>query len=138
MTLTIVSACTTFSPTLVEQGIVRTEIKETKPVRITQASVYREDGVTVVRGEAAFPAWQSFGISTGHIDIDVVVPGNDTLKTRNVSPISKRIPNKRGRRAFFVSRFESKLPKGAVLHISYHDGTHRKVSRSLKAGIDAK
>lgn len=124
MTLSIVSACAMFPPTLLEQGIVRTEIKESNPVRITRATVYREDGMTVVRGEAAFPAWQSFGIFTGHIDIDIAIPGNDVLKKRNVSLIRKRIPKERGRRAFFVSRFSIEPPKGTIVRVTHHEGTH--------------
>lgn len=126
--LTVVSACAMSSPTLVEQGIVRTKIKESHPVRITRATVYREDGKIVVSGEAAFPAWQWFGVFRGHIDIDIIVPGNETLKTRNVSLIRKRIPKKPGRRAVYMSKFEGELPKGTIVQVSYHEGSHEKSS----------
>lgn len=135
VTVAVVSACAVPSPTLVEQEIVRTEIEESYPVRITRATVYREDGKIVVSGEAAFPAGQWFGAFRGHIDIDVVVPGKETLKTRNVSLIRMRIPKKRGRRATFVSRravyisrYEGELPKGTIVKVAYHEGSHEKSS----------
>lgn len=131
MTLTVVlsfamvSACASLSPTLIEQGIVQIDIKESNPVRITQVTVKREDGMMVVRGEAAFPVWYWFGNFTGHIAIDVVSPGSDAIKKRNLSLIRKRIPKKRGRKAFFVSNFAFDPPKGTVIHVAYHN-------RSLK------
>ena len=124
----IVSACVQFTPTLSEQGIVRTEIQESKPVSITHATVYREDSMTVVRGEAAFPSWNSFGHFTGHIDLDIAFPNGNMIERRNVSLIRKRIPKTRGRRAFFVSRFSDDPPKGTIVRISYHDGKHEKSS----------
>lgn len=121
----MISACAPLPPTLIEQDIVQTNIKESNSVRITQVTVKREDGMMVVRGEAAFPAGNRLGYSTGHIDIDVVAPGSDVLKKRNLSLIRKRIPKKRGRKAFFVSNFAFDPPKGTVIHVAYH-------SRSLK------
>ena len=123
--LSMVSACAPLSPTLSEQGIVQTEIKESSPVRITQVTVNREDGMMVVRGEAAFPVWNWFGYFTGHIDIDVVAPGSDVLKKRNLSLIRKRTPKKRGRKAFFVSIFEIDPPKGTIVQVAYHRGASK-------------
>ena len=120
LVFSIVSACAIFSPTLIEQGVVRTEIKESSPVRITRVTVNREDGMMVVRGEAAFPAWKSFGYFTGHIDIDVVIPGLSVLKKRNLSLIRRRIPRKRGRKAFFVSKFLIDPPMGTIVQVAYH------------------
>lgn len=116
----MVSACAPLRPTLIEQGIVQTDIKESNPVRITQVTVKREDGMMVVRGEAAFPVWYWFGNFTGHIDIDVVSPESDVLKKRNLSLIRKRIPKKRGRKAFFVSIFAFDPPEGTIIHVAYH------------------
>lgn len=126
LALSMVSACAPLSPTLIEQKIVQAEIKESSPVRITQVTVKREDGMMVVRGEAAFPVWNWFGYFTGHIDIDVIAPGSDVLKKRNLSLIRKRIPKKRGRKAFFVSNFAFDPPKGTIVQVAYHraSGTH--------------
>lgn len=122
--LTIFSTSGMSSSDLIEKSIVRIEVKEPGPVRITQAFVYREDGLSVVRGEAAFPIWKSFGIFSGHIDIDIVSPGNVALKKHNVPLVRKRIPKRRGRRAFFISRLETELSKGAIVRIAYHMGNH--------------
>ncbi len=121
---TIISACSLPSPTLVEQGIVRIEIKESNPIHITRVTAYREDAMTVVRGEAAFPMWKSFGIFSGHIDIDIAIPGNEVLQRRNVALVRTRIPKKRGRRAIFRSKFEFDFPKGTVANIAYHVGVN--------------
>lgn len=120
----IVSACVQFTPTLNEQGIVRTEIQESKPVSITHATVYREDSMTVVRGEAAFPPWNLFGHFTGHIDLDIAFPDGKVIEKHDVPLVRKRIPKKRGRRAFFVSRFNDDPPKGTIVRIAYHHGNH--------------
>lgn len=121
-----VSACARFSPSLIEQGIVQTEIGKSDSIRITRVTVYREDGMTVVRGEAAFPAWKPFGRFTGHIDIDIVAPEGDVLKKRSTSLIRKRRPRKRSQRAYFVSRFAIDPPKGTIVQVAYHQasGTH--------------
>lgn len=115
-----VSACASLSSPLIEQGIVQTEIKESSHARITRVTVKREDGMMVVRGEAAFPAWNTLGYFTGHIDIDVVAPGQDVFKKRNLSLIRKRIQKKRGRKAIFVSKFEIDPPKGTTVQVAYH------------------
>lgn len=123
--LSMGSACALPSPTLSEKGVVQTEIKESSPVRITNVTVRRVDGMMVVRGEAVFPIWHWFGKFTGHIDIDVVAPGSDVLKKRNLSLIRKRIPRKRGRKAVFVSNFEFDPTKGTIVQVSYHRGVSK-------------
>ena len=117
-----------FTPDLIKQGIVRTDIEESEPVQVTHATVYREDEITVVRGEAAFPPWYSFGIFSGHIDLDIVLPAGKVIQRRNVSLVRKRLPKKRGRRAFFVSRFAIDPPKGTIVRVSYHQGLHENSS----------
>lgn len=123
--LAAVSACASFPPTLVEEGIVKIDIEETRPVRVFLATVYREDEQTVVRGEARFPVWVQFGMFRGHIDIDLAVPNGENIKKRNIRLVRKKIPKKSGRRASFVARFPDDLLTGTIVHISYHEGTHR-------------
>lgn len=122
----LVSACTLFAPTLVEQGVVRMDVKESEPVSVKHATVYREDGMTVVQGEAAFPPWVAFGHFTGHIDIELDLPNGEVVKKQNVRLIRKRIPKKRGRRAYFISRFALNPSLGTIVHVAYHDGRHEK------------
>lgn len=114
------TACARFSPSLIEQGIVQTKIKESDAIRITQVTVYREDGMTVVRGDAAFPAWKPFKQFFDHVDIDVVAPEGTISEKRRSSLIRKRIPKKRGRRAFFISRLSFDPPRGTIVQVAYH------------------
>ena len=120
----LISGCAPFSPSLVEQGRVEIKIEESEPVSVTRATVYRGNGMTVVRGEARYPVRKLHGIFKGHIDIDLTLPNGEVFKERNVRLTRKRIPKKRGRKASFVSRFPVDLPKGTVVHIGYHVGAH--------------
>ena len=120
----LISACTLFPPTLVEQGSVRIDIEKSEPVSVTRATAYRADGMTVVRGEARYPMGTHLGFFSGHIDIDLTLPNGEVFKERNVRLTRKRIPKRNGRKASFVSRFPVDPPKGTVVHIGYHVGDH--------------
>ncbi|MDC3346970.1 hypothetical protein OAW32_00055 [bacterium] len=120
----LVSACALFPPSLVEQGIVRIDIGKSKPVSVKKATTYVDDGTTVVRGEAAFPSSSFSRHFTGHIDIKIALPDGKVIAQNNVKLFPKRIPKKRGRRATFVSSFDVELPKGTVVHVTYHDRRH--------------
>ena len=120
----LVSACAITVPNPVEPEIVQIEVKSSFPISITQAYVYRHDGKTILRGEAAFPTWRWFGNFTGHIDIEVSVPGSDAVKMNNISLTRMRIPKKRGRRAIFVSKIADSPTNGTIVHVSYHEGEH--------------
>lgn len=122
--LGFVSACGTFPPTLVEQDIVRLDIEKTLPVSVSTASVYMEDGKTVVWGEARYPMGTHFGFFSGHIDIDLTLPNGEVFQEENVRLTQKRIPKKSGRKAFFVSRFPVNPTRGTIIHIEYHVGAH--------------
>lgn len=123
--LLLVSACTLFPPTLVEQGSVRIDIEKSEPVSVTRATAYRTGGITVIQGEAGYPITTHYGNFRGHIDIDLTLPNGEVFKTRNVALTRKRIPKKRGRKATFSSRFSVDPPKGTVVHIRYHAGPHK-------------
>lgn len=120
----LVSACALFPPSLVEQGIVRMDIGKSKPVSVKKATAYLEDGTTIVRGEAAFPSSSTSRHFTGHIDIKIVMPDGKVTAKNNVKLFPKRIPKKRGRRAFFVSKIDFEASEGAVVHVTYHSGVH--------------
>ena len=122
--LILVAACALFSPNLVEQGTVRLDIKESKPVSVTHVTAYHEGGITIVRGEAAFSPWVAFGHFIGHIDIEIDSPGSEVLKKRYVPLMRKRLPKKRGRRANFISRIAFEVSKGTTIKVSYHEGDH--------------
>ena len=92
----LVSACALFPPSLVEQGIVRMDIGESKPVSVRKATAYLEDGTTIVRGEAAFPSSSFSRHFTGHIDIKIALPDGKVIAQNNVKLFPKRIPKKRG------------------------------------------
>jgi hypothetical protein len=120
----LISACALFPPSLVEQGIVRMDIGESKPVSVRRATAYLEDGTTIVRGEAAFPSSSTSRHFTGHIDIKIVMPDGKVTAKNNVKLFPRRIPKKRGRRAFFVSKFDFEASEGTVVHVTYHNGAH--------------
>lgn len=120
----LVSACALLPPTLVEQGIVRMDIGKSKPVSVKKATAYLEDGTTIVRGEAAFPSSSTSRYFTGHIDIKIVMPDGKVTAKNNVKLFPKRIPKKRGRRAFFVSKIDFEATEGTVVHVTYHSGVH--------------
>ncbi len=120
----LISACALFPPSLVEQGIVRMDIGESKPVSVRRATAYLEDGTTIVRGEAAFPSSSTSRHFTGHIDIKIVMPDGKVTASNNVKLFPKRIPKKRGRRATFVSKFDFEASEGTVVHVTYHNGAH--------------
>ncbi len=122
--LAIVPACASFPPTLVEEGIVKIDVEETRLVQAFNTTVNREDEQTVVRGEAKYPIWVQFGTFRGHMDIDLAVPNGEAIKKRDIQLIRKRIPKKSGRRAFFVARFPVDPLKGTIVRIRYHEGTH--------------
>lgn len=120
----LISACALFPPSLVEQGIVRMDIGESKPVSVRRATAYLEDGTTIVRGEAAFPSSSTSRHFTGHIDIKIVMPDGKVTAKNNVKLFPRRIPKKRGRRATFVSKFDFEASEGTVVHVTYHSGVH--------------
>ena len=119
-----VAGCGLFPPTLVDEGIVKIDIVESRPVWVSRVTVYREDNLTVVRGEAQYPTGVHFGLFRGHIDIDFILPGGKTVKKRDIRLVRKRIPKRSGRKAAFISRFSIEPPYGTIVRVAYHPGTH--------------
>lgn len=120
----IVAGCSIFPPTLVEQGVVTFDIRQSEPVRITSATAYREDGEIVIRGTAAFPTLRSYGVFSGHVDMEIAMPNGERIFRNNVPVNRKRIPKVRGRKAYFVTRVKFDPPKGTVVYLTYHHGPH--------------
>tara|TARA_R110002110_G_scaffold135312_2_gene319291 strand:+ start:5035 stop:5442 length:408 start_codon:yes stop_codon:yes gene_type:complete len=123
ITLGAVAGCELFPPTLVEQGIVTIDIKNSHPVSVSRATVYREDRQIVVRGKALYPLGVPRGMFHGHMDINIVLPNGESIKRTDVRLTLERIPED-GREASFVARFAIDPPRGTVVHLVYHDGSH--------------
>jgi len=119
-----VTGCGLFPPTLVDEGIVKTEIVNSRPVSVSSANVYREDNLTVVRGEARYPMGVHFGMFSGHIDIDFILPSGKSVQKHDIRLTRKRIPKRIGRKAVFISRFSVDPPRGTIVRIAYHIGGH--------------
>ena len=120
----ILAACSSFQTNLVETGLVKLDIKKSRPVRISNANVYQEDGRTVIRGEARYPIFVDFGTFSGHVDIAIELPNGSTIERHNVRLVRKRNPKKTGRRAAFAASFQLELPKITTIRIAYDEGTH--------------
>tara|TARA_R110000787_G_scaffold253717_1_gene359083 strand:- start:1075 stop:1494 length:420 start_codon:yes stop_codon:yes gene_type:complete len=122
--LSMLAGCGLFPPTLVDQGVVKIEIQESEPVRVSSATAYRDDGLTVVRGEARFPSWVRHGIFKGHIDIGLILPNGEITNKYDIQLRPRNRPRMHGRRASFISRFDIDPPRGTIARIGYHDGAH--------------
>ena len=123
LTLGVVSGCGLFQPTLVDQGIITLEIKNTSRVSISSATVYRENNQIVVRGKAHYPLNVSRSLFPGHVDITIVPPKGEIIKRTDVRLIPESIPeNDHG--AYFISRFSIDPPRGTIINLVYHDGAH--------------
>lgn len=120
-TSAVLAACSMFTPTLVEQGIVKFEIQKSSPVSITSATAYREGNETVIRGIAAFPSTVCCGHFTGDIDVDIRLPDGEVVKKHDVPLRCMRVPKQRGRRAFFVIRLDREFSKGTVIRVAYRE-----------------
>ena len=123
-----VAGCGLFPPTLVDQGIVKVDIQKTRPISVSTATVYRDDGQTVVRGEARFPTWVQHGIFRGHIDVVLALPDGEIVSQHDIRLTPRNTSGAHGRTATFISRFDIELPQGSTASIQYHDGTHKKTS----------
>lgn len=123
----ILSACALFVPTLVDQGVVRLDIKKTEPVYIAFANAYQDAGEMVVGGTAKYPISKRYGIFNGHVDVSVIEPGGRRLESKNVKVMRRRIPKTMGREASFTTRFPINPIKGTIINIAYHNSMHSKI-----------
>lgn len=120
----VLAACAFFAPSYVEQGLVRLDIETTKPVSVSYANVFEEDGNMVVRGTAKYPLSHRYGLFDGHIDVSVLQPDGKKYESQNVKVVRRRIPKTLGREGFFVTRFPIDPPAGTIVSIVYDINTH--------------
>lgn len=119
-----VAGCGLFPPTLVDQGIVKVDIQKTRPISVSTATVYRDDGQTVVRGEARFPPWVRHGIFRGHVDVELLLPDGEIVSQHDIRLTPRNRSGEHGRKATFISRFDIEPPRVTTALIQYHNGTH--------------
>tara|TARA_R110000787_G_scaffold94150_5_gene196745 strand:+ start:511 stop:930 length:420 start_codon:yes stop_codon:yes gene_type:complete len=119
------AGCSSFAPPPEEAGIVEIAVvqKEHSPA-IYFVYAYRASDEIVVRGRLKHPVWSWFGMFPGHIDLTVNRPDAKRITLHDIAVHPRRIPEKRGREAFFVARLATDIPVGTELAVEYTEEDH--------------